>query len=388
MKTLTVTWNTYTNYGTQLQAYALQQKLEQLGHENQILSDAEILKRQFAGKDRRKPVEESAAPANKLVRLLRCPGRISRKLLARRDPLEYSKPFSQSKQASTSFRRDFLNIRYDVPVDELSRLNEDCDAFVCGSDQVWSVFEDVFNPFYYLDFASKPKIAYAPSMGTDKIPPQTAEKIQALLRDFTAVSVREAACAARLEEIIGRKVSWVLDPTLLHERSFWEQFTDGVEVPKKKYLLCYFLENRPWYFEYAQTLARKLKLKLLLIPSDWEYLQYPFVAKNGVGPREFAALYRGASFVLTDSYHGSIFSTIFEKDFLYLQRFRDTDPRSQNIRIQSLFGALDLTHRIVSQDHKPEKPDAIDFGKVYEKLAEMRRASNAYLRESLASIEK
>ena len=387
MKTLTVTWSSYNNYGTLLQAYALQQKLEQLGFENEILYDAEVLQRQFAGKDRRKPEAHAAnGPEQKLLRLLRCPGRLGRKFLSRTNGAAYQKPFAESRKASDAFRREALKIRYDVPVEEFSSLDRDYDAFVCGSDQVWSVFDEVFNPFYYLDFTAKPKIAYAPSMGTDRIPPQRAEQIRALVQDFTAISVREETCARRLEEITGRAVSWVLDPTLLHGRSFWEQFTDGAEAPGGKYLLCYFLRNQPWYFDYAMTLARKMKLKLVLIPSDWEYLQYPFITGFGVGPREFVNLYRNAAFVLTDSYHGSIFSTIFEKDFLYLQRFRDDDPESQNVRIQSLFGALGLTSRIVTQDRKPAKINPIEFDAVSTKLTQMRRSSTAFLRESLEKI--
>ena len=387
MKTLTITWSSYNNYGTLLQAYALQQKLEQLGCENEILYDAEVLRRQFAGKDRRKAAENgSDSLGQKLARLLRCPGRLGRKALSRTNAAAYQRPFTASREASEAFRREALKIRYDVPVEEFSGLDRDYDAFVCGSDQVWSVFDEVFNPFYYLDFTAKPKIAYAPSMGTDRIPPQRAEQIRALVQDFTAISVREESSARRLEEITGRAVSWVLDPTLLHERSFWEQFTDGAEAPSGKYLLCYFLRNQPWYFDYAMTLARKMKLKLVLIPSDWEYLQYPFITGFGVGPREFVNLFRNAAFVLTDSYHGSIFSTIFDRDFLYLQRFRDDDPESQNIRIHSLFGALGLGDRIVTQDRKPARITPIDFGAVHATLANLRRSSITFLRESLEKI--
>ena len=387
MKTLTITWISYNNYGTLLQAYALQQKLEQLGCSNTILYDAEALNRQFAGKDYKKPQPDPQTLTEKLIRLLRTPGRLTRRLSARFDMERYKKPYHASWDAMEDFRAQDLKIHYGASMDELEQLDLEYDAYVCGSDQVWSVHTNMFNPFYYLNFTAKPRIAYAPSMGTDNIPPETADEIRELLQDFTAVSVREETCAQRLREITGRDVSWVLDPTLLHRRSFWEQFSDGVQIPNEKYLLCYFLGNRPWYFDYAQAMARKLKLKLLLIPSTWDYLQYPFTARFGVGPREFVALFRNAAFVLTDSYHGSIFSTIFEREFLYLQRFRDDDPRSQNIRVESLFGGLGLSQRIVSTDTKPTRPAPIDYRAVNKKLAAMRRFSEDYLKTSLDAAE-
>ena len=391
MKTATATWISYNNYGTLLQAYALQKQLELLGHENVILNDSQILKEFFAAKRKSappaEPARKAAEPApegalQRVKRLLADPGVLSRRLLARFDPKRYGAPYEDSQRACQAFKAHSLNI-LDVQPGELDRLNDRFDAFLCGSDQVWSVFDSIFNPYYYLDFARGRKIAYAPCLGTDQIPDSTAGRIRELLADFTAISARENVSAKQLSEITGREVAWVCDPTLLHDRDFWSDFAGEAPQRRKKYLLCYFLESNPWYFDRAKALAKRMGLKIRLVPSRWEHLGSQYVIDEAIGPREFVALFRDASYVLTDSYHGSIFSLIFEKDFQYLLRFALDDPASQNIRVQSLFGRLGLEDRVVTQQSHAVQMH-MNYQPIQRKLAEFRAESGAYLERSLA----
>lgn len=388
MKTATVTWISYNNYGTLLQAYALQKQLELLGHENVILNDSQILKEYFAAKRKSAPPAQPApavvreTKTRRLLRILGSPGMLTRRLLARTDPERYAFPYEGSQRACLDFKQEALIIRDDVIPGDLERLNGDYDAFIAGSDQVWSVFDSIFNPYYYLDFARKLKISYAPCLGTDKIPEETAERIRELLADYSAISVRENVSARQLSEITGREAAWVCDPTLLHDRAFWAGFAGKNPVRKESYLLCYFLESRPWYFDRAKMLAKQLGLKIKLIPSRWEHLGSAHVIDHAVGPREFAALFRDAAYVLTDSYHGSIFSLIFEKDFQYLLRFAKDDPASQNIRIQSLFDRLGLKDRIVTEDAGVRKM-RMDYGPIRHRLDRFREESLDFLKQSL-----
>lgn len=388
MNTATVTWITYNNYGTLLQAYSLQKALQKLGHENVILNDTQILKEFFAAKRKSAPPAQHApifaqeTKVQRVMRILENPGTLPRRLLARTDPQRYAFPYEGSQKACLDFKREALKIRDDVFTEDLQRLNEDYDAFIAGSDQVWSVFDSIFNPYYYLDFVRKQKIAYAPCLGTDKIPADTAWRIRELLDDFSAVSVRENVSARQLSEIMGRDVAWVCDPTLLHGRDFWSDFAADIPARKGKYLLCYFLENRPWYFARAKALAKQLGLKIRLIPSRWEHLRSQYVVNDAVGPREFVSWFRDAAYVLTDSYHGSIFSLIFEKDFQYLLRFSPDDPASQNIRTQSLFERLGLQSRIVTENTVTVQMN-MDHGHIQDKLTRFREESMSYLKQSL-----
>ena len=391
MKTATATWITYNNYGTLLQAYALQKQVELLGHENVILNDNQILREYFAAKRKsaspaqHAPAAVKETTAQRLRRVLGTPGQLPRTLLRRMNPQAYGAPYEDSQKACAAFKQDSLSI-LDVQTSGLSGLNDRFDAFLCGSDQVWSVFDSIFNPYYYLDFARGKKIAYAPCLGTDKIPEPTAEKIRDLLADFSAISARENVSARQLGEITGREVAWVCDPTLLHDRDFWADFAGNIPTRKGKYLLCYFLESRPWYFDRAKALAKQLGLKIKLIPSRWEHLGSQYVITDSVGPREFVSWFRDASYVLTDSYHGSIFSLIFEKDFQYLLRFAPEDPASQNIRIQSLFDRLGLQDRIVTE-HTDAPQLRMDHRTIQAELAEFREESLEYLKQSLVQEE-
>lgn len=392
MKTATVTWTSYNNYGTLLQAYALQQKIEQLGHNNEILWDAKIL-RAFSLQRKKAPskaksVDVSTHPHFSILsragHLLTSPGKAKRVFLSRTDREKYQRPYYASQEAFDRFRQESLKINTDVELGNLESLNERYDAFIAGSDQIWSVFESVFNPYYYLSFAKKRKIAYAPCLGTDRIPEELITRLRALLSDYHALSAREDVSAKQLSELTGRPVAWVADPTLLLTSEQWSETVRSISLPvKKPYLLCYFLENRPWYFEQAGFLAKKLKLRSILIPNKWEYLSSEFVIDGAIGPKEFVALFQNADYVLTDSYHGSIFSMIFEKDFQYLQRFEENDPNSQNIRIHSLFQYCDLGNITVTPEKHFFLPPDTDKAALREKLGTLRIRSISYLENSL-----
>lgn len=393
MKIGIITWITYQNYGTVLQAYALQQAVRQLGHENEILSDREVLAehRRLHPYEKAKPAEPDAG-ANAAARafgLLRQPRRLLRALKARLDREGYAAPYEASQKAIAAFIEQDMTVHRELSPDSLAALNGEYDAFLCGSDQIWSLRPVDFNPYYFLHFAKKPKIAYAPSLGTDRISDERAAELAGLLQDFSALSVRESRSAEQLSALLGREVSWVADPTLLHDRPFWEDFCRSVPKRGGKYLLCYFLEDRAWYFRYAEALAKRLGLRLLLLPSRREHLRRGCVDTGVIGPREFVARFRDAAFVLTDSYHGSIFSLLFEKNYQYLLRFRSDDPNSQNLRIESLFGLLSLEDRIVSEDRtQPNRPEPMNYPELREKLAEFREASLQYLSEGLSAIQE
>lgn len=392
MRIAIITWLSYPNYGTVLQAYALQQALEQLGHSTALLSDREVLQafrkehpypKELVEADRR----SNAASPTSLRELVLHPRRLLRSVKARLDPKGYGKPCESSQQAVLEFMNGELAVDYDVTPKDLSSLNDRYDVFVCGSDQIWSVLPVNYNPYYFLDFVKKPKLSYAPSLGTDRIPPETGAEISRLLKDFSAVSVRESRSAEQLSELLRREVAWVADPTLLHDRSFWTAFASGVAPIRGRYLLCYFLESRQWYFDRAEALAKALHLKMILLPSRWEHLIRGCVETKTVGPREFVAYFRDAACVLTDSYHGSIFSLLFEKDFQYLQRFRTDDPGSQNIRVTSLFDRLGLQDRIVTQDGGEMPPYNIpEYDQIRQKTAQFRISSRQYLETSLDSL--
>ena len=388
MKTATITWVSYNNYGTLLQAYALQKKVEQLGQENLIISDREILDEWKTKTVSRHPEYNSADKKvrrfERLRRFLSNPARLPRMILMRTNRDKYELPYFGSQAACEEFRKSELHIAYGITSDMLSKLNDEFDLFIAGSDQVWSVFESMFNSYYFLDFAYKKKVSYAPSLGTKMISEKICKQLRGLLSDYSSISVREKTSAEQLSKLLHRKVEWVVDPTLLHDKVFWEKFVKDIPPRKKRYLLCYFLENKEWYFSYAKKISKKLHLEIVLLPNKWDYISSEYILQTGAGPKEFVSLIQHADYVLTDSYHGSIFSLIFQRDFQYLLRFNNDDPASQNIRIQSLFDFLDLNDRIVSVDLKNLPVMRIEnYGVITSKIEEMRVSSQRYLENCL-----
>lgn len=390
MKTATVTWITYNNYGTELQAYALQQYQKEQGIQNDIISDWYII---YKTKD----VQESCTTTNEnaIAKQLK---RVQKYAF---HPVRFSKAFLQycnrkvgklrcyvnSQSAFEAFKDEYLQILYGLRREDMVLLNQKYDAFICGSDQTWSVFDRNFDGYFYLDFADKKKIAYAASIGTDQIDQEHGEQIAELLKDFSDIAVREKRTAEQLSLLTGRNVEWAVDPTLLYDKYFWSDFCVNAKVPKKKYLLCYFLTDNPWYYDYASALAAHLHLQILLIPSSEACMRRKGAYCKTVGPVEFVSLFKNAEYVLTDSYHGSIFSMIFEKQFIYLKRFKDTDPICQNIRIVSLFEKVDLMSRIVDQRaFEPSDVIPIDYNKVNEIVTAFREQSRQYLQNALSKV--
>lgn len=355
VRTATVTWITYPNFGTYLQAYALQQVVKHLGYENWILDD-----RRFA----------LSAPRRA------CLGRIKRWLLRKPQVKVINPAFSQ-------FRQQYLQI--DEHWRDDADLNRRYDMFLCGSDQIWTPYARKINPYYFLGFTDKKKVAYAPSTGTPKFTEDYQAVVRPLLNRFSAIGVREKSCAEALSGFVDQRVEAVLDPTLLLTDTQWEAVcapvNDAEEAP---YLLCYFLTPNAWYLEYAKRESRQKGLRLKVF-NTWQGAQTYGDDCMDVGPSEFLSYIRGARRVMTDSFHASIFSILFHKDFVTFKRFQDGGERDQNARIADLFSDLGLSTYFVGEDRlngvaQLSRPD---YEAVERSLQRLRSHSIQFLRKAL-----
>lgn len=389
MRIALVTWTTFYNYGTQLQAYALQQFLNKNGYENEILNDKTIIEehwekwkasyQKYYGNNTNQHSTEYAKSKNKVLRRMK---KYYYKL--RKNNSSKLRPFIESRKRIELFKNDYLKMYNNIEVDFLEKLDSRYSVYICGSDQIWSPLDWNFNSYYFLSFTKKKKISYAASIGTEIISPEKKEKIKKWLRDFNSISVREKQNINQLIELTQRKVSFVCDPTLLLDQLHWKQFCAGKIIKRGQYVLCYFLENEEWYFDYAKAISKYYKMPAILIPSRIEHVNRRICLKSSVGPKEFVRLFYNASFVLTDSYHGCIFSIQFSKQFLCIKRFKDNAFDNQNIRVFSLFDRLELTDRIVDSDKNLSVLSShIDYKLVQKKLEEFREESKAYLLKAL-----
>lgn len=202
-----------------------------------------------------------------------------------------------------------------------------CDAFICGSDQIW-------NPYitfglagtYLLNFVSKDtrKFSYAASFGTDSIHRFQAEKLRRYLKDFTDISVREKQGQRIVEISAGRKAVQMIDPVFLLEDHEWETIAKKPLSIEGSYILLYIMQESKAAYQAAEKLKEKWNMPVIEISRYGLKPDFVDICLIDVGPEEFVWLFQNAGCVCTNSYHGLAFSLIFEKN-LYLilcKRFR------------------------------------------------------------------
>jgi ferredoxin len=380
LKTGLMTWFTYNNYGTVLQLYALNSVIKQLGFDNEIINY--IPKRPY--KD---PI---------INYILKHPFLFANEIIFRANNLIYRKykhllsskieKFDSFKKSEFSFSKECRT------ASELFQLNDRYDIFICGSDQIWSPL--CFDEKYFLDYVNETRkmIAYAPSIGVDNITNEyIAERMRKLISRFEKLSVREDAGKDIIYNISRKNAQQVLDPTLLLGKDEWEDLLDDKAdyVHDEKYILCYFLGNSKKYWNIVKRLSKKMNLPINVIPNTSKDYARPFNIISDVGPRDFIRLVRKAHIICTDSFHGTIFSIIFNKLFFTFPRFRKNDPKNQNSRIYCLLKSLSLEDRLIFNQRNALSKinEIVNFAPVHEILNKERKKSINYLSKSLSSID-
>lgn len=371
MKIAIITWCTYTNFGTYLQAYALQNVLRNMGYDAELLDDSDIINIQNKSQIRK------------------IAGHIKTSILYSLKPYLWDerKKDKISIQLFKEFRSKLLSL--DNELLPLEDLDKKYDIYICGSDQIWNPFGLEQNPrgtFYYAAFSHQKKVAYAPSIGLDTIPTRFSDKLSTLLSDFASLSCREANGARELQEITNKDVAVVVDPTFLLNQNDWENvFENENKVStSESFVLLYLLTYNNEYRKYAESFARERNLKLVTIHSI--HVDFKGMETVSSGPQEFLWLISNANYVLTDSFHGTIFSIIFKKQFVTFKRFRDNDSRSQNSRVSNLLKLCGLESHLISDegiDNFPVAIDTIDYEKVYVKLQPQIDFSRFYLQSAI-----
>ena len=305
------------NFGSSLQAYALQRTVRELGYECMHLDYCP---------DRAEKIRNLLASGNspKLVlEGLRKRGVRAGQSGARRKSEAIPEFYGKHMRLSAPCR----NRR------ELREQSRDCDLLICGSDQIWNPVW--LNPAYFLTFADHhiPKIAYAASIGVTRL--EKAAKIRKIRRwtsGFRVVSVREQEGADLLEKITGRKADVMPDPVCLLSAEEWNGI--AAKAPEgDPYLLCYFIGENPAYWDRVRALQREKRLRALVLPVTAESYRSGYELFDGAGPEEFLGAVRNAAYFCTDSFHGLAFGTIFGTETEVLRRYREDDPESKNSRV-------------------------------------------------------
>ena len=301
-------------------------------------------------------------------------------------PLVYSLIGRKRKAKLLRFSRQYIPVskkRYWFngeckPLDQADQ----CDLYCAGSDQVWNPYTGRVDMFNYLGFASREKtFSYAASFGIDQIPEEYRQAIGRGLWHIEHLSLREDAGKQIVKELTGREDAQVhIDPTLLLTAQQWDTIAKKPKnQPPQKYLLTYFLGSvSTERQETIKALARDRGCAVinLMDPKD------PYYA---IGPDEFIYLIKNADCVSTDSFHGSVFSFLYERPLLIWPRQGSADDMSS--RLKTLTEKFALGDCLVRESIPTAFPKA-DYARGFERLELERKKSDAYLRAVFSKTER
>lgn len=285
---------------------------------------------------------------------------------------------------------------------ELPGLNDVARTFVVGSDQLWNPMIGRVNDDLFLDFVApqNDRVAYGTSFGnrgTEKFKPYFISRHAANLQKFKSISVREGYAIDTAVDIFGAKASLVVDPVFLLPQEHYVKLASKATVSTEgEYMAVFFLDPNPEKRAVAQAIADKLGFKKILVipnPDDGrEHVEEVFAGDSRVevvsedAPENFLRGYRDASYVVTDSFHGTAFATIFEKPFSSLYNAKRGADRFTNL-LASL--GFDDTRRVFEIDdtesiaQNPNVTREIDFTKAREYIEAGRATSMEWLKNAL-----
>lgn len=361
MKVGVITFHSANNYGATLQAWALQKVLKGFGADAGVINyHPDIIDALYD------PMKLSKGPK-------RC-AKMLKIAIKNRDSLVRYNNFQKFLHKNFKLIGDF--VRYE----ELADARLGLDAYIVGSDQVWNPTHiGGYDPAYYLEFAEagSKRISYAASIGSDYINPKYKDRMKNALSSFNAISVRERSIMAAVSELSGKPASLVLDPTLLLSRKDYDEIKVKSSI-KEPYILLYMIEKNPQVIALANRLSVSLGMPVVQrrpIKGLTNELPPFYTADAG----RFLGLIEGASYVISNSFHGTVFSIIYGKPFVSMLH-SDTGSR-----IEDLLTELGLESHIVYDlaDFEGLSSFALDNEAVGKKLETLRQSSIDFLKKSL-----
>lgn len=371
------------NFGSQLQVLATQEMVKKSGLEFEII-----------GYEKKKDFTFLKHNLPRLLNPYFIKGKLShikRNNSLKKQP-EIYKQISVRNSRFLKFKENhFTQVKKYYGYDALKKSSLDYCGFLTGSDQLW-LPSNLGSHFFTQEFVddSVTKIAYATSFGVSSIPSYQKNRTAKYLNRFTYLSSRELKGSEIIKELTGKGAPTVVDPTLLLSSEEWFELIPNKKIIKEKYIFCYFLGESIDHREAAIKLQKDTGYKIVSIPFLDNYVEYD---KNfgdyrmfDVDTSDYVNLIRNAEYILTDSFHGTIFSILNKKKFLTFDRFSDKSKHSRNSRIDSLCTLLSLSNRRYTGDINFIKEE-IDYTSVYDNLTNVKASSIEYLNNALNSFK-
>lgn len=363
MKIKTITCHNVYNFGASLQAYALMKYLQSQGHEVAIIDyKPDYLKFDLW----------SIGPRwnkNILMRIIFYIYIVPKRLMQRR-----------MRNKFDQFTKDFLVLTPQTFIsnDELKSTPPEADIYIAGSDQIWNTESPNGKDLaFFLNFAPKGsiKVSYAASFSVKHIVEKYIPMIKQELKSFDYISVRESTGLDILNSIGISKGKLVLDPVFLLQKKHWNKLIKN-HSSNEKYILIYDQENNKIIKKNAIRLAKERGLKIYAFENFYP-MRYANKRIKYADPIDFLELIKNCEVLLTNSFHGTSFSIIFQREFYVFNRTH----QAVNSRMHDLLKLLGLTHRLILNPEQKIDLEPINYNIVGANLNEVRDDSVNFLND-------
>lgn len=375
------------NYGSMLQAYATQMALDLLGYENETINVSGL------NREIKRAKILYFAKASLTSDILLYKAGMVRNLLIRRFSHNLYSALSRARaEEFDAFSRKW--IRLSQPYRSKAELRTMCEqnyaAVLVGSDQLW-LPANIAADYYTLHFVpdSVNTIAYATSFGQSSLPRDIAHRASTFLGRIRHIGVREESGQRLVQQLTGRHVPVVCDPTLLFTGDEWMCIQQQEPLVEGQYILCYFLGNNPQHREFASRLKAATGCKIVALIHLDEFVKsdegYADRIPYDVDPADFLNLIRHAAYVCTDSFHCTVFSMLYRRTFYTFRRYPGKTRISTNSRLDTLLRMSGTMERLLNGDEDIEQclRIRIDYDAVHARIHAVRQASYDYLRAAL-----
>lgn len=365
------------NYGAELQAFATQKKLEQMGYDVEIIDYLYYKNWHFKDSVLSRPF----IPMNikkKIIYWIKY--RLMSWMVDQIFPIFSGNARRRTLNYQSFIKKGNYSSQY-KSIDELYKANLNYDIYMVGSDQVWNPLASSSIEPYFLTFAPKnaKKIAYASSFGVSELNNNLQNRYAYLLKNLDFISVREQSGVDLVKQLTGKDAKLVCDPTLLLSKQDWKPYMKPYPNMPKKYVAIYQLSDSDTIVNLALRISKEQHIPVYRI------CKTPFRTKRhkgisnilDAGPSEFLSLIINASFIVTDSFHGTAFSINFGVPFYTVV----STLKKNNSRMVSLLNYVQLTDRLVKDDAHIQNIiiDHYDNNKVQQLLYTFRNSSVSFL---------
>lgn len=360
-------YGNFTNYGSALQSWALQQTIKFLGYQPVLVDYCPDVLRDMDPLNPYKNMWDKDEESKKMCELT---------MPAIRNNYYKFNDFYTNRFYRT--QEKYVSANFNDVV-----KNENLTGFVCGSDTIFCMDEFGFDDGYYANYEcmQKHSVAYAASFGDSILSDDNCEILNNRLKNFLSIGLRENMMIPYVKSQVNVPVERVVDPTLLHTSEEYDDIAVDKRLEKDKYLLYYSRRYSPLMEEYVEDMARKNGWKIVEISLRVTNAEKGHRMFYEAGVEEFLSLVKYAEYVVTNSFHGIIFAVQYKKPFVVFSR------EQCNIKINEILELFGLKDRMLVTG-KEKFNHNIDYDTVHKRIEKAKEKSLLFLKNELELLEE